>query len=110
MYFLEIVESDFKDNSLTAVFLYVRRNVSSVRHCAPSGYPSLMGFSFAWSVPENTVVSESTLGKSLVVNYSKILHIFLFFSFVRSVTMDKWKDSELERMKVWFFQGFLLLY
>ena len=24
----------------------------------------------------------------------------LFFSFVRSVTMDKWKDSELEKMKV----------
>lgn len=25
---------------------------------------------------------------------------FLFVSFVRSVSMDKWKDSELEKMKV----------
>jgi len=24
----------------------------------------------------------------------------LYFSFVRSVSMDKWKDSELEKMKV----------
>lgn len=26
--------------------------------------------------------------------------LFLFVSFVRSVSMDKWKDSELEKMKV----------
>ena len=60
-----------------------------------------MGFLFALSVPENTVDSEFILGKPLVVDFPKILH-FLLFSFVRSVTMDKWKDSELERMKVCF--------
>jgi len=27
---------------------------------------------------------------------------FIFNSFVRSVTMDKWKDIELEKMKVLF--------
>ena len=45
------------------------------------------------------MVSGSTLGKPLRVEYTQIL-CALCFSFVRSVTMDKWKDSELERMKV----------
>ena len=72
------------------------RNVSSVRHCVPSGYPSLMGFSFAWSVPENTVVSEFILGKPLVVDYPKFLHIFCF-----SVLFDqlRWTNGKILNWK-----------
>ena len=31
---------------------------------------------------------------------SVLSHTVFIFSFVRSITMDKWKDSEVEKMKV----------
>ena len=32
--------------------------------------------------------------------YAQNSYLFIFASFVRSVSMDKWKDTELEKMKV----------
>lgn len=77
------------------------RPVLNVVPVTLNGCPSAMAYLFALSAQESTEDWECILGELDILSpLSQTGYVIVNHSFVRSVTMDKWKDSELEKMKV----------
>lgn len=78
------------------------KSVLTVLLLVLNGQVSVTASLFAWNVQEFIDLLVSTLGTSdshlqhLCVNFS-------YFSFVRSISMDKWFEDQLKKMDVSFF-------